>query len=289
MNSSNQKAAERLGEVGRTLKAAREAKGIGLGELSANIRINRSHLEHIEAGELDRLPAITFVRGFVRNYAIAVGLDASDVMAQMGEVAQLLDAGPMPLDPPAEVRPEPIVTISIPRVALIGAAAVLVVWGGYLLLQISPGPEEEVEIAASEESASDLERRAENLRSGYSPPDAELDTLEEPADVAPPPKPVPAITRPLPTEAPKQLQLTLRGLERSWVRLSVDRREPVDVYLEPAETAAWEANEEFRLTVGKSDGVSIYLNGEEILLPQQPNMLIPDIVLNKLTLLKLEN
>ena len=73
------------------------------------------------------------------------------------------------------------------------------------------------------------------------------------------------------------------------MRLSVDRREPVDVYLEPAETAAWAANEEFRLTVGKSHGVSIYLNGEEILLPQEPNMLIPDIVLNKLTLLKLEN
>lgn len=285
MNPSNEKAAELLGEVGRKLKAAREAKGIGLGELSANTRINRGHLEHIEAGELDGLPAITFVRGFVRNYAIAVGLDPNDVMAQMSEVVQFLDSGPMPLDPPAEVRPEPIVTISIPRVALIGAVAVLAVWGGYLLLQISPGPEEEAEFAVSEELASELERRSENLRPGYSPSGGEAEAPGEPSAAAVPP----AVTRPLPVETPKQLQLTLRGLESSWVRLSVDRREPVDVYLEPAETAAWAANEEFRLTVGKSHGVSIYLNGEEILLPQQPNMLIPDIVLNKLTLLKLEN
>ncbi|MEE8554745.1 MAG: DUF4115 domain-containing protein, partial [bacterium] len=192
----------------------------------------------------------------------------------------------------AEVRPEPIVTISIPRVALIGVAAVLAVWGGYLLLQISPGPEEEAEFAVSEDPASGLERRSENLRPGYSPSDGEAEPPEQPAAAAvpPPPEPEPpAVTRPLPVETPKQLQLTLRGLEPSWVRLSVDRREPVDVYLEPAETAAWAANEEFRLTVGKSHGVSIYLNGEEILLPQQPNMLIPDIVLNKLTLLKLEN
>ena len=133
--------------------------------------------------------------------------------------------------------------------------------------------------------ASELERRSENLRPGYSPSGGEAEPPGEPAAAAVPP----AVTRPLPVETPKQLQLTLRGLESSWVRLSGDRREPVDGYLEPAETAAWAANEEFRLTVGKSHGVSIYLNGEEILLPQRPNMLIPDIVLNKLTLLKLEN
>jgi hypothetical protein len=93
----------------------------------------------------------------------------------------------------------------------------------------------------------------------------------------------------MPKEPPSNLQLTLRGLERSWVRLSIDRREPVDVQIQPAETGEWEANEEFRLTVGKSHGVSVYLNGEEILLPKEQNLLITELVLNKLTLLKLEN
>ena len=100
---------------------------------------------------------------------------------------------------------------------------------------------------------------------------------------------LPVEPAPLPAEPPKTLQLRLRGLEKTWVRLSVDRREPVEVFLEPAETVEWEANEEFRLTVGKSHGVSVYLNDEEILLPGELNLLVPDIVLNKVTLLQLEN
>ena len=63
----------------------------------------------------------------------------------------------------------------------------------------------------------------------------------------------------------------------------------MDVRLEPAETMNWEANEELRLVIGKSQGVAVYLNGEDVLLPEERDQLIPDIVLNKLTLLRLEN
>ena len=73
------------------------------------------------------------------------------------------------------------------------------------------------------------------------------------------------------------------------MRLSVDRAPPVDVLMQPAETVAWEASQEIRLTIGRSNGVAVYLNGEEVLLPQEPNRLIPNLVLNKLTLLRLEN
>ncbi len=85
------------------------------------------------------------------------------------------------------------------------------------------------------------------------------------------------------------LRLTVRGLEATWIRLSIDRAPPIDVKVNPAESLVWEANEEIRLTVGKSQGVSVYLNGEDVLLPSEPNRLIPSIVLNKLTLLRLEN
>jgi hypothetical protein len=90
-------------------------------------------------------------------------------------------------------------------------------------------------------------------------------------------------------EGRQKLELTLRGLEQTWVRLSIDRAPPIDVLMEPAETVGWEANQEIRLTIGKSHGVAVYLNGEEILLPQERNRLIPNLVLNKLTLLRLEN
>ncbi len=69
----------------------------------------------------------------------------------------------------------------------------------------------------------------------------------------------------------------------------MDRGPAVEVRVEPAETKNWEANEEIRLVIGKSQGVAVYLNGEDILLPEERDRLIPSIVFNKLTLLRLEN
>ena len=88
MNPINSHAQELFTEIGRKLKSARDAKGIGLGELSANIRINQSYLQAIEAGDLSKLPALTFVRGFVRNYAVAVGLDEGEMLAEFRELVE---------------------------------------------------------------------------------------------------------------------------------------------------------------------------------------------------------
>ena len=72
-------------------------------------------------------------------------------------------------------------------------------------------------------------------------------------------------------------------------RLTIDKNPPVDVLVEAAETQRWEADQEFRLIVGKSQGVAVFLNGLDFPLPGEPNLLIPEMVLDKLALLKLEN
>jgi hypothetical protein len=59
--------------------------------------------------------------------------------------------------------------------------------------------------------------------------------------------------------------------------------------LHPADSATLDADEEVRLTIGKSQGVSVYLNGEEVALPGETDRLVADLVLNKLTVLKIRN
>jgi hypothetical protein len=85
------------------------------------------------------------------------------------------------------------------------------------------------------------------------------------------------------------LRLTVRGLEDTWLRMATDRQPPLELVVHPAETLNFEANEEIRLTVGKSQGVSIYLNGEEVQLPSEKNRLVAEMVLNKLSLLRMQN
>lgn len=306
MEDKSQKASELFATIGQKLRAAREAQGLSLGEVSSSTRINQQFLQAIEAGRRDQLPSNTFVRGFIRNHATALGLDPSEVLQDFKRCTELEEEAEQNLEPPQEVLPQPMLSIPLPRVLFIVVLVGLIAWAGYLLVQVSISPRSGERPAATAETdaqpAAGAGQQGEGEDSAADTPDVaarggEAGTGGEAYPGGPPGRSPPA-ARPagqpeagenLPVQPPKELQLELRGLEPTWVRVSVDRAQPRDVFLQPAETVEWEANEEFRLTVGKSHGVSVYLNGEEILLPEEPDTLVPDIVLNKLTLLKLEN
>ncbi len=76
--------------VGSQLRAAREEKGLTLEDIAAQTRIPRRHLESLEIGDWQRLPAPTYTMGFAKSYASAVGLDRTEVAdslrAEMGGV-----------------------------------------------------------------------------------------------------------------------------------------------------------------------------------------------------------
>ena len=69
--------------VGERLKAAREEKGLSLEDIAAQTRIPRRHLESLEEGDWDKLPAPTYTTGFAKSYASAVGLDRTEIGDQL--------------------------------------------------------------------------------------------------------------------------------------------------------------------------------------------------------------
>jgi cytoskeleton protein RodZ len=71
--------------VGERLRIAREEKGMSLEDVARQTRIPIRHLEHIERGEWDALPAITYSVGFARSYANVVGLDGPAIGAELRE------------------------------------------------------------------------------------------------------------------------------------------------------------------------------------------------------------
>lgn len=64
--------------IGTFLKNGREAKNISLDEISKKTKININILKSLEAEDLSKLPNKTYVKGFVTNYARAVGLNVED-------------------------------------------------------------------------------------------------------------------------------------------------------------------------------------------------------------------
>jgi len=69
--------------VGDRLRMAREAAGMTLDQLAAETRIPQRHLQMIETGDWNSLPARTYATGFARTYAKAVGLDAKAIVEEV--------------------------------------------------------------------------------------------------------------------------------------------------------------------------------------------------------------
>ncbi|OGY19165.1 MAG: hypothetical protein A3F04_01420 [Candidatus Chisholmbacteria bacterium RIFCSPHIGHO2_12_FULL_49_9] len=67
--------------VGEILKSARLKQGLKRIELAKKTRINLKYLQALENNEYDNLPEAAFVKGFIRNYANAVGLDPNQALA----------------------------------------------------------------------------------------------------------------------------------------------------------------------------------------------------------------
>lgn len=69
--------------AGAMLRAAREAAGLSVDAVAQQLKLAPRQVGAIESGDFAQLPGRTFVRGFVRNYARLVKLDADVVLAAL--------------------------------------------------------------------------------------------------------------------------------------------------------------------------------------------------------------
>lgn len=71
--------------VGETLRNARMGLGLSITEVAERLHLTTQVLESIENNEFERLPGVTFARGYVRSYAKILGLDANQVVKLFDE------------------------------------------------------------------------------------------------------------------------------------------------------------------------------------------------------------
>lgn len=92
-----------LDGVGQQLKRAREAAGMSIEQIAGVTRIPIRHLQVIETGNFDALPARTYAIGFSRTYARAVGLDeikiADQLRGQLGDRNDAMEHRPAKFEP----------------------------------------------------------------------------------------------------------------------------------------------------------------------------------------------
>jgi len=115
--------------VGEMLRTTREAKKLEIEDVSSAIHVRPVQLRAIEDNNIDALPGMTYAVGFVRSYAVFLGLDDVEIVhkfkAEHGNVASVKLSFP---EPEAESKmPDPMMV----GVATFLAILVFVLWTIY--------------------------------------------------------------------------------------------------------------------------------------------------------------
>ena len=114
---------------GAILAAERERQGLSPADVAQRLHMSVWQVEALEAGNYSRLPSGTFLRGFVRNYAKAVGLPPEEVLARLAAAAPS-HAAPHIVVPSQNIRFEPFSDrMSNPYVRAAGLSALVIVLG----------------------------------------------------------------------------------------------------------------------------------------------------------------
>ena len=85
--------------TGALLKTKRESSNLSLSEVALATKINPKILTAIENGDEANLPAKTFLKGFVRSYALFLKMDVESVMRTFTDEM----GGPVPV---VQINPE---------------------------------------------------------------------------------------------------------------------------------------------------------------------------------------
>ena len=119
------------------LAAARERKGVDLLRAERDTKIRARYLAALERGDYRELPGAVYTKGFLRNYAIYLGLEPEDVLRQWRrERGDLTPSEPVVVAPKAVLEaPRPLTfSPSVVVAALMTFGVIL--FGAYLAVQL---------------------------------------------------------------------------------------------------------------------------------------------------------
>lgn len=97
-----------MSELGALLRKARNERDLSLDDIQELTKIRKRYLEAIESGDYSVLPGTFYVRGFVKNYSEAVGLDPDEVLRlyqhEVPAPAVETSTEPIPVRKPRKVK-----------------------------------------------------------------------------------------------------------------------------------------------------------------------------------------
>jgi cytoskeletal protein RodZ len=241
--------ASELASFGEELRREREIRGISLKEIADATKISKRFLEALESNDHRTLPAPVFTRGFVREYARYVGLNAEEMVNRYNFAASNDDRIEKPPQIeryastlPRDISPKPQAKRGIPHARVNrNAIAVFVI-----VLALAS-----VAWWAVQQRLGEHDTAADNTPVTVTP--------QKPAVAVPP------TLTPTPAVDDTKLRLEVQATDNSWISLKADGKSVYNDEMPRGDRHDFEATTSFRFeTIGNAAGVALRLNGLEV-------------------------
>lgn len=252
---------EKVGDLGQLLREKRQQEGLSLEQAEATTKIRRKYIKALEESDFTALPEKVYVKGLLRNYALYLGLDPKEVRdLYESELRRTIEgekiAGPpafksmdIPLAPPSWLTPD----------LVIGALLIvaLLAFGAWAARQYLPHLLPSLVTPVSEVLSTPQ-------ASATSPP--VLMPTSTPSPTFTPAPPVTPTLTPKVTSTPiiyQGVEVELRIVERTWLRVTVDGEVEFEGVLEKGAQRTWNGDS-VALRCGNAGGVEVTVNGEDL-------------------------
>jgi cytoskeleton protein RodZ len=262
-----------LEQFGEELSQARLAKGISLIDISAETRINLKFLEAIEHGQFQILPQ-TYVRAFLREYALGLSLDPNDVLQRYnsiqpeGRSRKSDEVVTQHISPQTKISTEDIKThllklSPLQRNLAFGIFLIVVV---VLVIVLANMKKESESVKPAAEISFDRVIRESEAASILSPSSV-VDSIP--------------VSKALQKDS---LRLEITTLDSVWISLLIDDTKGAEYLFAPNRKRTWVAKERFSVTMGNAGGATFRLNGKDIGSLGKPGAVVRNSILTEANL-----
>lgn len=272
--------------IGATLREAREEQGRSIEDMAQTLRARVTQLRDLEEERFDTFGGDVYAKGFLKSYAIELGLDPGplletyrrEVRPDEGDPATLATGMARPkrqrrASPPGWVAALLVVVIVVAVVGFVGAlgpgTTPDTASDDELEIEDTPPASDDAEgtddDVAAEGSADEGDAGQDDGDAGQDDDGAQDDddgtqdgdqdedgTEDEPDDTDAEP------------EEPEGVELVLEFESRSWTRVEVDGAVVLEETVEAGEVLPFEGDEEIVARFGNAGGVRAQLNGEDL-------------------------
>jgi len=233
-----------------------------LREISNSLKIGYDYLKSIEDGNIERLPAEVYVKGYIHEYARTLGIDPEFAVKAYKEQlsASMNEKINLPEKENTDRRPSKVKYFIVPAL-LLSFAIILVTFIRFPDKPIFSGstnpPAQRIQPALTTPQTTAKERRDSPSAFLHPPDEKEKQKTGERVTN----KPSASIG-----SKPETLQQVLEvfAIDTTWLLVTSDNADSREILMKPGESVKWYANKFFILKIGNAGGIRLVFNGKEI-------------------------